>query len=182
MVGRIRFGKGGEDVVMAVERKEFRDAMARLCAAVNIITTGGPAGRAGFTASAMCSVTDTPPTLLVCMNKGVSSVELFRRNGTICVNTLAAGQQELSGVFAGITGIDGEERFNSGSWGTLATGAPVLEGAIVAFDARIGEVVEKGTHLVVFAEIEAIRLGEGVEAALLYFARDYRELGVDAAA
>ena len=165
-----------------VERKEFRDAMARLAAAVNIITTGGPAGRAGFTASAMCSVTDTPPTLLVCMNKNVSSAGMFRENGTICVNTLAAGQQELSGVFAGFTGIEGEERFNFGNWDRLVTGAPVLEGAIVAFDARIADVVEKGTHLVLFAEIEAIRLGEGVEAALLYFARDYRKMEVEAVA
>jgi len=165
---------------MSVERKEFRDAMARLCAAVNIITTDGPAGRAGFTASAMCSVTDTPPTLLVCMNRTVSSVEAFRTNGVLCVNTLAADQQELSGIFAGFTGIDGEARFETGSWSRLVTGAPALEGAMVAFDGRITDIVEKGTHLVVFAEIEAIRLGEGVEAALLYFARDYRRVGVAA--
>ena len=37
---------------MSVTRQEFRDAMARLGAAVNIITTAGPAGRGGFTASA----------------------------------------------------------------------------------------------------------------------------------
>ena len=55
---------------MTVTRQDFRDAMARLGAAVNIITTGGPAGRGGFTASAVCSVTDEPPTLLVCMNRG----------------------------------------------------------------------------------------------------------------
>ncbi len=36
--------------------------MARLAAAVNIVTTDGPAGRAGFTATAVCSVTDEPPT------------------------------------------------------------------------------------------------------------------------
>ncbi|WP_198511682.1 flavin reductase, partial [Bacillus subtilis] len=52
----------------AVEKTEFRNAMSRLGAAVNIITTEGPAGRAGFTASAVCSVTDSPPTLLVCLN------------------------------------------------------------------------------------------------------------------
>ncbi|WP_424811794.1 flavin reductase [Roseococcus sp. YIM B11640] len=165
---------------MPVERKEFRDAMARLCAAVNIITTDGPAGRAGFTASAMCSVTDSPPTLLVCMNRNVSSCETFRKNGVLCVNTLAAGQEDLSGVFAGFTGAEGEDRFQAGSWDKLVTGAPVLDGAVVAFDARISDMVEKGTHLVVFAEIEAIRLGEGVEAALLYFARNYRSVGVAA--
>ena len=44
------------------DKASFRDAMAHVGAAVNIITTDGPAGRAGFTASAVCSVTDTPPS------------------------------------------------------------------------------------------------------------------------
>ena len=54
---------------MPVEKQAYREAMARLGAAVNVVTTDGPGGRAGFTASAVCSVTDTPPTLLVCANR-----------------------------------------------------------------------------------------------------------------
>ena len=54
---------------VAVEKQAYREAMARLGAAVNVITTDGPGGRAGFTASAVCSVTDSPPTLLVCANR-----------------------------------------------------------------------------------------------------------------
>ncbi len=50
-----------------VASRDYRDAMACLGAAVNIVTTDGRAGRAGFTASAVCSVTDNPPTLLVCL-------------------------------------------------------------------------------------------------------------------
>lgn len=57
---------------VAVDKQDFRDAMARLGSAVNIITTDGPAGRAGFTASAVCSVTDTPPTLLVPQSLSIS--------------------------------------------------------------------------------------------------------------
>lgn len=157
---------------MPIERKEFRDAMARLPAAVNIITTGGPAGRGGFTASAVCSVTDSPATLLVCMNRTVSSAELFRANGTLCVNTLCGSQEELSGIFAGATGVDGEARFEFGTWSPIITGAPALEGCLVAFDARITDMIEKGTHIVIFAEVEAVRIG-GADPALLYFARNY---------
>ncbi len=51
----------------AVTQLQFRDAMSSLAAAVNVITTDGPHGRAGFTATAVCSVTDQPPTLLVCI-------------------------------------------------------------------------------------------------------------------
>jgi flavin reductase len=161
---------------MPVERQDYRNAMARLAAAVNVITTDGPAGRGGFTASAMCSVTDSPPMLLVCMNRTVSSCAAFRANGVLCVNVLCASQQEVSAVFAGTTGVEGPARFATGRWGRLVTGAPALEGAMVNFDARITDMVEKGTHLVFFCEIEAIRLGETAGPALLYFARNYREL------
>lgn len=161
---------------MPVERQDYRNAMARLAAAVNVITTDGPAGPGGFTASAVCSVTDNPPMLLVCMNRSVSSCEAFRRNGVLCVNTLCASQQDISGVFAGMTGVEGAERFATGHWDKLSTGAPALQGAMVNFDTRVTDVVEKGTHLVFFCEIEAIRIGASAEPALLYFARNYREL------
>lgn len=82
-----------------VDQQTFRDAMSCMGAAVNIITTDGPAGRAGFTASAVCSVTDTPPTLLVCLNRGASVWPVFNENRTLCVNTLSAGQEPLSNLF-----------------------------------------------------------------------------------
>lgn len=78
-----------------VDQQTFRDAMSCMGAAVNIITTDGPAGRAGFTASAVCSVTDTPPTLLVCLNRGASVWPVFNENRTLCVNTLSAGQSRF---------------------------------------------------------------------------------------
>jgi flavin reductase len=162
---------------MTVTRQEFRDAMARLGAAVNIITTGGPAGRGGFTASAVCSVTDEPPTLLVCMNRGATAAPAMKENGTVCVNVVAAGQKETAMVFAGITKCTMEQRFHAGTWATLATGAPVLEGAVASFDCRIVDIVEKGTHLVVFAEVQAIRLGSQSDHGLIYFARDYHPVG-----
>ncbi len=162
---------------MPVARQEFRDAMARLGAAVNIITTDGPGGRGGFTASAVCSVTDDPPTLLVCMNRASSSANAMRSNGVLCVNTLASGLRELSLIFAGATKCSMDDRFAAAAWDRLATGAPVLHGAAVSFDCRISDIVEKGTHLVLFAEVEAIRAGDAGASGLIYFARDYHQVG-----
>ena len=68
------------------DKQTFRDAMACVGAAVNIITTDGPAGRAGFTASAVCSVTDSPPTLLVCLNRGASVWPTFSETAP-CAST-----------------------------------------------------------------------------------------------
>jgi len=119
-------------ILPGVERDAFRNAMACLGAAVNIITTDGPAGRAGFTASAVCSVTDTPPTLLVCLNRSASVWPIFRDNGYLCVNTLAAGHEDLSTLFGGKTPM--AERFAAADWHTLASGSPLLDGALVSFD------------------------------------------------
>jgi len=88
---------------MPVEKQPYRDAMARLGAAVNVITTNGPGGRAGFTASAVTSVTDTPPTLLVCANRANDSYPAFKKNQVLCVNTLTPAQEGLSPIFAGMT-------------------------------------------------------------------------------
>ncbi|WP_376092988.1 flavin reductase [Roseomonas sp. CCTCC AB2023176] len=158
------------------DRQQFRDAMARLGAAVTVVTTDGPAGRAGFTASAVCSVTDSPPTLLVCMNRNSRLNPAVKENGRLCVNVLSATQQHLSDTFAGFTGADSDARFGEGDWLTLVTGAPVLSQAVAALDCEIEEVLEKGTHSVIFAGVRAIRLG-APGPALIWFSRDYHPIG-----
>ena len=163
-----------------VDQKGYRDAMARLGAAVSVITTTGTGGDAGFTASAVCSVTDDPPTLLVCMNRGASQNEAFKANGILCVNTLAASQEALSPLFAGFEEMPMAQRFAGATWTTLATGAPVLAGAVVSFDCRIVQVTEVGTHSVFFCEVQAIQSGPAHEG-LIYFGRSYHRITVAAA-
>ena len=157
----------------APSKDEFRQAMSRLGAAVNIITTDGPGGRAGFTASAVCSVTDTPPTLLVCLNRNASVYPAVDANGVLCVNALGAGHQAMSNLFGGKTPMD--ERFAASQWQTLVTGAPLLDHAAVSFDCRIASRSSVGTHEVLFCEVLAVRVGEASHG-LMYFDRNYHEL------
>ncbi len=70
------------------QRLRFRDAMASLSAAVNVVTTAGEAGRCGITATAVCSVTDTPPSVMVCINVNSAMNPVFRGNGKLCINVL----------------------------------------------------------------------------------------------
>jgi flavin reductase len=158
-----------------VSKQLYRDGMARFAAAVNIVTTDGPAGPAGFTASAACSVTDDPPTLLVCLNRASQLHTIFQKNGVFCLNTLAGNQRELSESFAHRSGIPMRERFAAPPWEKLGTGSPVLMNAIVSFDCRIAEVHEVGTHWVIFGEVQEMRVSQGA-SALLYANRSYRDL------
>ncbi|AUU84890.1 NADH-dependent FMN reductase RutF [Leclercia sp. LSNIH1] len=158
---------------MNIDKQTFRDAMACLGAAVNIITTDGPAGQAGFTASAVCSVTDSPPTLLVCLNRSASVWPVFNNNRTLCVNTLSAGQESLSNLFGGKTPM--ADRFAAAGWQTGATGCPRLDEALASFDCRISQVVSVGTHDILFCEIVAITR-HPVPQGLVWFDRGYHAL------
>lgn len=156
-------------------KADFRTAMSRLGAAVNIITTDGPGGRAGFTASAVCSVTDEPPSLLVCLNRNASVYEMFKRNGVLCVNVLGAGHQDISNLFGGKTPMD--QRFASASWSHGLSGSPVLEEASVSFDCRLSQITEVGTHDVLICEVLSITISDRAQS-LIYFNRQYHELSV----
>lgn len=157
----------------APSKLEYRHAMSRLAAAVNIITSEGPAGRAGFTASAVCSVTDEPPTLLVCLNRNASVYQAVRANGVLCVNSLAPGQQDLSNLFGGKTAM--ADRFGAASWTSGVTGSPLLAAATVSFDCRITSSAEVGSHDVLFCEVLAIHVGDTAHG-LVYFDRRYHEI------
>lgn len=155
--------------------QHYRDAMARFAGAVHIVTTDGPAGRRGTTIIAACSVSDSPPTVLVCLNRENRSNDLFVENGRFALNTLPADLQPVAEGFSGLTGLAGEERFSLGEWETLATGAPVLKGALAVFDCEIVEAREIATHRILFGRVTALRIGDSVEP-LLYFNRAYRML------
>ena len=159
--------------IVCVDPPAFREAMARLGAAVHVVTSAGPAGKTGFTATAVCSVTDQPAMLLVCLNRRSQSAPVLAQNGVFCVNTLGAEQSQIADVFAGRTGVHLEERFAHGEWLTLKTGSPVLNSAVIAFDCRTIEVKAMASHNVIFGAVEAVRLGPS-GPALVYHDRAYK--------
>ena len=110
----------------------FRDGMARLGASVNVITSDGISGRLGFTATSVCSLSDRPPSLLVCMNRNSLQNGPLRANGVLCVNILAPEHKDLSAAFAGIGKMDIESRFRLAQWRGLGTVDTYLSHSMVA--------------------------------------------------
>ncbi|MEH3116832.1 MAG: flavin reductase [Methylorubrum populi] len=161
------------DTEAAVSASAYREAMSRLASAVHLVTTDGPGGRAGLTASSVCSVSDGPPTLLVCLNRNASAYPALLRNGVLCVNTLSDAHADLAADFAGR--LPPAERFGGRSWNRLRTGAPILPDALIAFDCRIVDRHPIGTHDVLIGAVVA--LAEASDAhGLLYADRRYRTL------
>jgi flavin reductase len=161
--------------IATVDPAQFREAMSQLGAAVHVVTTAGPAGSAGFTATAVVSVSDQPATLLVCLNRRSQVSPILRDNHVLAVNTLRAGADAVADVFAGRTRVPMAQRFDCATWTELSTGAPVLTDAVVAFDCRVFEVKAVATHNVVFAGVVGVRLGKP-GPALVYHERAYKQV------
>lgn len=151
----------------------FREAMSRLVAAVHVVTTRGPGGRTGFTATAVASVSDSPPTLLVCINRGIHAARAFRQSRLFAVNMLTGEHQAVADAFGGRLSMSGEQRFSVGSWNDGALGVPCLVGALAVFECRLAEIRTVATHDVLVGHVEAVTLGPNVPG-LAYLDRKYR--------
>jgi flavin reductase len=159
-----------------ISNETFKRAFRRLAASVCCITTHWKGDPYGFVATSVSSLTSEPPTLLVCVNKAVSSHEPIVQSGILCVNVLRDGDHAVAALFA-----DKDlrhTRFSKHAWTTRKTGAPVLPDALVAFDCIVETKVSYGTHTVFIARILDVQIENSlVEKPLLFFDGGYRELG-----
>ncbi len=152
----------------------FLDGMSKAAASVCVVTTDGAAGRGGVTVSAMTSISadGDAPTMLTCLNASSSALPLVLENGCFCINVLGTGQTEISDVFSSRIPAPGGDKFNAVKVEALATGAPWLTQALVAFDCRLISAEKHGTHHICIGAVEAVRVAPEGEP-LLYGMRRY---------
>ncbi|OQP87381.1 hypothetical protein BTR14_05435 [Rhizobium rhizosphaerae] len=149
---------------------DFRAGMRKLAGGVTIITSLDLDGRrCGLTATAVCSLSTDPPSLLACVNRESSVAAVVEASGVFAVNVLGLDHQGVAEVFAGRAGLAREERFGAGGlWHRRVTGAPVLGDAAVAFECRLAEVKPFGTHLILIGAVAATHLADCLEGPLIY--------------
>ena len=155
-------------------RADFVNGMSRAAATVTVVTTDGPAGRAGVTVSAMTSISadGDAPTMLVCVNTTSSAAAQMMENKAFVINLLEASQQDVANVFASRLPAPGGDKFNAVSHVPLKTGAPALDGALASFDCTLSSAQLVGTHYVVIGSVVAVRLRDEGKP-LVYGMRSY---------
>jgi len=158
---------------MAIDADTYKQGMRQLAAAVTIVTTEHEGQRCGLTATAVCSLSADPPTLLVCVNRSAAAHDRIKLGRRFCVNVLSDEDAALSRRFAGLE--KGEARFTAGVWRTAVTGAPVLDHALASFDCELIEQVEAGTHTIFIGRVHAVETRPG-RRPLLYADGDYSGL------
>jgi flavin reductase len=157
-----------------IEAPSFRAAMARLASAVTLVTTDGPAGRRGLAATAVTSITDAPPNLLVCVNKSARSNAMIKQNGVFSVNVLSQNQESLVGAFSGPS--DTDPFSEAALWEQLETGAPILKETLASLDCTLDQIINIGTHSLFVGHVVAVRIGSATQG-LVYFDRAFCGVG-----
>ena len=150
----------------------FRTGMRQLASGVSIITGGTGEAPVGLVATAVCSVSVEPPTLLVSISRTASAYPVIEASGRLCVNILGTGHDELVARF---TSSDRRaERFTGASWRLRPDAPPVLGDALAAFDCRVVERFSYATHVIFFARPEQVLVGEG--DPMVHFDRGFHRL------
>jgi len=159
-----------------MEGELYRAIMRHQAGAVAVIAVGERGARTGLTATAICSLSDDPPTILACVRRTASAHGVILRRGVFSVNLLASDQQDVAERFSGSLGIFGKKRFAGHRWTTLVTGAPVLQGALASLDCRLEEQHGFATHSIFIGSvIDGCVRAEA--QPLLYFRGDYWDIG-----
>ena len=156
-----------------VDVEQFKAGMRTLAGAVNIIGSAHAGHRYGMTATAVCSATAEPPTVLVCLNRASATYGAVTKSRAFCVNLLRAEDSDLSNLFSGAQ--SGEGRFKSREWTKLATGSPVLLDALVSFDCRVMKKLAHASHTVFLGQVEQVLFGKKGRP-LLYAEGQYSKL------
>jgi flavin reductase (DIM6/NTAB) family NADH-FMN oxidoreductase RutF len=152
----------------------FRRASGLWATGVSIVTTVDGAGKPyGLTMNAVTSLSLNPPMFIVCVDNNSDTLAPMRASKVFCINVLASTQQDLSNRFA----KKGDEKFNGVAHAAGATGAPLLEGALLAIECSVSDIVAGGDHQIMLGQVQRIVTNDspGIEP-LLYFGGRYAAL------
>lgn len=156
----------------------FRAGMSRLAGGVTVVAGGADGDRAtwrGMTATAVCSLTPEPPSLVVCVNRTGGTYRQVTRCGSFSVNVLAARHAGLAAAFAGRRAVTEARRFADAGWHAGALGVPVLTDALAFFECRLLQCVPFGTHALLIGGIESA--GHSDDEPLVHHRCRFHDLG-----
>jgi flavin reductase (DIM6/NTAB) family NADH-FMN oxidoreductase RutF len=156
----------------AISPDAFRDVFRGHPAGVAVVALRHGRTLVGFTATSVISVSAEPPLLAFSLAASSSSWPAVAAARTVTVSFLASDQADLSARFA-TSGID---RFAEDGWRTLATGEPVIDGAVAWVRAEVVDRTAVGaSHLVTVRAVD--HQVSGLGTPLVFHDRGYHRLG-----
>ncbi|GAA1216962.1 flavin reductase family protein [Prauserella alba] len=147
----------------------FRTMMAGFPTGVAVVASTDPAGRPwGMTCSSLCSVSMTPPALLVSLREGSPTLSAVIERGRFTVNLLHERARTTAELFAS----GRRERFDLVDWDVGTAGPHLTADSHAIADCRVTAAHPVADHVVVYGEVDDV-LGVRDGRPLLYGMRRY---------
>lgn len=159
---------------MPLNPLELRLAMRHWTTGVTIVGVNYQGILHGMTVSSFTSVSLSPPTLLVSLERSTRTHQLLTKSGFFGVTILNSDQKEISERFGG-RNTEYQDRFEGLKVHTILTGAPFLEGGLSYLDCKVTNTYQIFTHTLFIGEVLAVEIGEDSEP-LVHFNQHYRKL------
>ncbi|MFI8420051.1 flavin reductase family protein [Streptomyces sp. NPDC085479] len=152
-----------------VASDEFRTLMSEFPTGVSVVTTHDLAGRPwGMTCTALCSLSASPPALLVCLRAESPTLAALLESGTFAVNLLHGEARSTAELFAS----GDADRFDRLPWSPGPGGPHLVRQTHAIADCGVSRTADGGTHTVVFGEVVGVTTTPE-RSPLLYGRRSY---------
>jgi flavin reductase (DIM6/NTAB) family NADH-FMN oxidoreductase RutF len=164
-----------EAATPVLDARGFWKLIGQRATAATVVTATGPDGPAGFLALSSTHLTSSPPTMMVSIDEKTSALSAIRAGKHFAVNILSEADRELADSFGGRGDLKGADRFTTRTWTKLATGAPVLDGAVATIDCELDELIARHGAVIAIGRIAAFRVN-GEAKPLVFFGSGYKVL------
>ena len=155
----------------APDPASFRAAMAGLPTGVTVVTATGPAGPAGATANAVCSLSIEPMMMLACLDRGSRTLLAVQAADCFGISVLQSGQEEIARAFA--TKAPVPEKWSGIAW-SERDGIPAIDDALIWIACDLRDVISAGDHVIVTGQVKDLEAREG--DPLVFHGGEYRPL------
>lgn len=156
-------------------RISLADAMRCFASSVSIISTSDvDNNHYAMTATAVCSVSLEPESMLVCVNKNTLFNSIIGNMDLFSVNLLTAEQVSQSNACAG--GLPQDNRVNEDEWEVMDDGLVILKDAQANIMCRKTELFSYGTHNILIGDVYRILIDKDIDP-LLYMDGKYGRFG-----
>ena len=158
---------------MPLDPDSFRSVLGRFATGVTVLTTRQPDGHDhGMTVSAFCSLSLSPPLVVLCIDQRAEMHAILEPGLQVVVNILAAHQEPLSRRFAE---FEGTQRFDGIGYSRSQRGIPILDDVLAWLEGEIVTRHEGGDHGLYVAMVEYASARNGVRP-LLHYRGGYAQL------
>ena len=163
------------EIMTEISKNLFRKAMRNWVTGVTVVSTYDKEGRPrAMTATSLAPVSDSPPSLLLCINNKSKMIQQLTSGNMFSVNILSSSHENLSAVCADPE--QHEKRFCGDEWIHSET-TPRVKEALATFECYVGSSsIRHGTHTVIIGSIVKVYVSDE-PAPLAYFRGGYISTG-----